>query len=109
MAAAFGADRPAVVCRELTKTHEEVRRGMLGDLAAWAVEGARGEITIVVAGAPEPTVALTGDELVRQVRVREEAGLTRKDAVAAVAQENGLPKREVFDAVVSAKRDAPPH
>jgi 16S rRNA (cytidine1402-2'-O)-methyltransferase len=104
MAAAFGADRSAVVCRELTKTHEEVRRGMLGDLAAWAVEGARGEITIVVAGAPEPTVALTGDEL-----VREQAGLTRKDAVAAVAQENGLPKREVFDAVVSAKRDAPPH
>jgi 16S rRNA (cytidine1402-2'-O)-methyltransferase len=109
MAAAFGADRPAVVCRELTKTHEEVRRGMLGDLAAWAADGARGEITIVVAGATEPTVALTGDELVRQVRVREEAGLSRKDAVAAVAQENGLAKRDVFDAVVSAKRDAPPH
>jgi 16S rRNA (cytidine1402-2'-O)-methyltransferase len=109
MAAAFGADRPAVVCRELTKTHEEVRRGPLGELAAWAADGARGEITIVVAGAPEPSVALTGDELVRQVLVREEAGLTRKDAVAAVAQETGVPKRAVYDAVVAAKRDAPPH
>jgi 16S rRNA (cytidine1402-2'-O)-methyltransferase len=109
MAAAFGADRPAVVCRELTKTHEEVRRGPLGDLAAWAADGARGEITIVVAGAPEPTVALTGDELVRQVRVREEAGLTRKDAVAAVAQETGVPKREVYDAVVAAKAGGAPH
>jgi 16S rRNA (cytidine1402-2'-O)-methyltransferase len=109
MAAVLGADRPAVVCRELTKTHEEVRRGTLAELASWAAEGVRGEITVVVGGAPEPTVDLTAGELVRQVHVREEAGLTRKDAVAAVAQETGVPKREVYDAVVAAKRDAPPH
>ena len=107
MAAAFGADRRAVVCRELTKTHEEVRRGSLGELAAWAAGGVRGEITVVVAGAPEPDVALSGGELVREVLLREEAGLTRKDAVAAVAQETGVPKREVYDAVAgSGKRDA---
>jgi 16S rRNA (cytidine1402-2'-O)-methyltransferase len=103
MAAAFGAERPAVVCRELTKTHEEVRRGPLGELAEWAAAGVRGEVTVVVAGAPEPTVELTPEELVRQVGVREAAGLTRKEAVAAVAQETGLPKREVYDAVVAAK------
>ena len=50
MAEAFGADRPAAVCRELTKTHEEVRRGPLAELVAWAADGVRGEVTIVVAG-----------------------------------------------------------
>jgi 16S rRNA (cytidine1402-2'-O)-methyltransferase len=109
MAAVLGADRGAVVCRELTKTHEEIRRGTLAELATWAADGVRGEVTLVVAGAPEPTVDLTGDELVRLVGVREEAGLTRKDAVAAVAQENGLARRIVYDAVVAAKRDAPSH
>ncbi|MCU1673843.1 MAG: hypothetical protein JWN77_1956 [Frankiales bacterium] len=103
MAAVLGEDRRAVVCRELTKTHEEVRRGTLAELAAWAADGVRGEVTVVVAGAPEPTVELTGDELVRQVGVRESAGLSRKEAIAAVAQENGVPRRDVFDAVVAAK------
>jgi 16S rRNA (cytidine1402-2'-O)-methyltransferase len=103
MAAVLGESRRAVVCRELTKTHEEVRRGTLGELAAWAADGVRGEITVVVAGAPEPSVELTAEELVRQVHVREEAGLSRKDAVAAVAQETGVPRRDVYDAVVQAK------
>ena len=103
---AFGPDRPAAVCRELTKTHEEVRRGSLGELVAWAADGVRGEITVVVAGAPEPAVELTAAELVRQVLVREAAGLTRKEAVAAVAQETGVPKREVYDAVVADKQSA---
>jgi 16S rRNA (cytidine1402-2'-O)-methyltransferase len=109
MCSVFGADRPAVVCRELTKTHEEVRRGSLGELAGWAAEGVRGEITVVVAGAPESAVELTGDELVRQVQVREAAGLSRKDAVAAVAQETGVARRIVYDAVVQAKADRPAH
>ncbi|WP_174250472.1 16S rRNA (cytidine(1402)-2'-O)-methyltransferase [Streptomyces globosus] len=107
MAEAFGADRRAAVCRELTKTYEEVRRGGLGDLAAWAAEGVRGEITVVVEGAPEAGPAdLDAAELVRRVRVREEAGERRKEAIAAVAAEAGLPKREVFDAVVAAKNAA---
>nr|WP_202487389.1 16S rRNA (cytidine(1402)-2'-O)-methyltransferase [Streptomyces sp. SID8354] len=104
MAEVFGADRRAAVCRELTKTYEEVRRGGLGELAAWAAEGVRGEITIVVEGAPESGPAeLDADELVRRVRIREEAGERRKEAIAAVAADAGLPKREVFDAVVAAK------
>nr|WP_202551436.1 16S rRNA (cytidine(1402)-2'-O)-methyltransferase [Streptomyces sp. SID8352] len=104
MAEVFGAQRRAAVCRELTKTYEEVRRGGLGELAAWAAEGVRGEITVVVDGAPQAVPGDVGpEELVRRVRVREEAGERRKEAIAAVAAEAGLPKREVFDAVVAAK------
>ena len=105
MAEAFGGTRPAAVCREMTKTYEEVRRGPLADLAAWAADGVRGEITVVVQGAPpaDPS-ALTPAELARRVAVREEeAGERRKEAIAAVAAETGVPKREVFDAVVAAK------
>ncbi|MEU0584881.1 16S rRNA (cytidine(1402)-2'-O)-methyltransferase [Streptomyces sp. NPDC006132] len=105
MAEVFGPERRAAVCRELTKTYEEVRRGGLGELAAWAAEGVRGEITVVVEGAPEQGPEEVGpEELVRRVRVREEAGERRKEAIAAVAVEAGVPKRVVFDAVVAAKK-----
>jgi 16S rRNA (cytidine1402-2'-O)-methyltransferase len=104
MAEVFGGERRAAVCRELTKTYEEVRRGPLAELAAWAAEGVRGEITVVVEGAPEKGAEEIDDaELVRRVRVREDAGERRKEAIAAVAVEAGLPKRQVFDAVVAAK------
>ncbi|MFC8097050.1 16S rRNA (cytidine(1402)-2'-O)-methyltransferase [Streptomyces sp. NPDC057363] len=104
MAEAFGTDRRAAVCRELTKTYEEVRRGPLRELAEWAAEGVRGEITVVVEGAPDKGPEEFGaEELVRRVRVREEAGERRKEAIAAVAAQVGVPKREVFDAVVAAK------
>ncbi|ARZ69678.1 Uroporphyrin-III C/tetrapyrrole (Corrin/Porphyrin) methyltransferase [Streptomyces albireticuli] len=107
MAEALGPKRRAAVCRELTKTYEEVKRGPLDELAAWAAEGVRGEITIVVEGAPEAGPQdLDPAELVRRVQVREEAGERRKEAIAAVAAEAGLPKREVFDAVVAAKNAA---
>ncbi|MFH9730571.1 16S rRNA (cytidine(1402)-2'-O)-methyltransferase [Streptomyces sp. NPDC017260] len=104
MAEVFGTDRRAAVCRELTKTYEEVRRGPLRELAEWAAEGVRGEITVVVEGAPDKGPEEFGaEELVRRVRVREEAGERRKEAIAAVAAQVGVPKREVFDAVVAAK------
>ncbi|MGW7079562.1 16S rRNA (cytidine(1402)-2'-O)-methyltransferase [Streptomyces sp. NPDC054871] len=107
MAEAFGDERRAAVCRELTKTYEEVKRGSLKELAEWAADGVRGEITVVVEGAPEKSPGDLGpDELVRRVRVREEAGERRKEAIAAVAAEAGLPKRDVFDAVVAAKNAA---
>ena len=104
MAEVFGAERRAAVCRELTKTYEEVKRGALGALAEWAADGVRGEITVVVEGAPAKGAEEVDDaELVRRVRVREEAGERRKEAIAAVAAEAGIPKRVVFDAVVAAK------
>lgn len=106
MAEVFGAERRAAVCRELTKTYEEVKRGGLGELAVWAADGVRGEITVVVEGAPERAPVTDPVELVRRVLVREEAGERRKEAIAAVASEAGVPKREVFDAVVAAKNAA---
>ncbi|WUT40200.1 16S rRNA (cytidine(1402)-2'-O)-methyltransferase [Streptomyces sp. NBC_00690] len=107
MAEVFGAGRRAAVCRELTKTYEEIKRGGLAELAAWAADGVRGEITVVVEGAPDAAPGdLDPDELVRRVLVREEAGERRKEAIAAVAVAAGVPKREVFDAVVAAKNTA---
>jgi 16S rRNA (cytidine1402-2'-O)-methyltransferase len=100
MADALGDDRPAAVCRELTKTHEEVRRGALRDLVAWAAAGVRGEVTIVVQGAT--AVAEVGDdpELWRDLVAELEVGGTpRKQAILEVARRAGVPKREVYDAV----------
>jgi 16S rRNA (cytidine1402-2'-O)-methyltransferase len=100
MAEAFGGDRRAAVCRELTKTHEEVRRGGLADLAAWAAEGVRGEVTLVVegttAGSDVPTDPASLAALVAEV---EAEGSTRKEAILEVARRAGLPKRVVYDAV----------
>ncbi|GAA1139058.1 16S rRNA (cytidine(1402)-2'-O)-methyltransferase [Nocardioides aquiterrae] len=100
MAEAFGTDRPAAVCRELTKTHEEVRRGPLGDLVAWAAEGVRGEVTIVVQGAaPTAEVANDPESLTAAVADLEADGSTRKEAIAEVARRAGVPKREVYNLV----------
>lgn len=104
MADVWGPGRAAVVCRELTKTYEEVLRGPLFELAAWAREvehGVRGEITIVVAGAAPREHVHTSTELRDLVRVREEQGLTRRDAIAAVTEATGARKRDVFDAAHS--------
>jgi 16S rRNA (cytidine1402-2'-O)-methyltransferase len=108
LADALGPGRPAVVCRELTKTHEEVRRGTLGELAAWAAGGPLGEITIVVAGAPRRRAdpARTGPRAAAEVAALERAGTPRKDAIAEVARELGLRKRDVYDALVAAKAGA---
>jgi 16S rRNA (cytidine1402-2'-O)-methyltransferase len=99
LAGAFGADRPAAVCRELTKIHEEVRRGGLAELASWAAGGVRGEVTVVVAGAPAQA-APEAAELARRVAELEEAGQPRKAAIKAVAEAAGVPKRAVYDAVI---------
>jgi len=98
MAHAFGDDRSAAVCRELTKLHEQVRRGPVRDLADWASGGVRGEVTIVVAGRmPEEPGGLDDEQVATLVRRAEQRGLSRRDAVAAVARETGLPRRSVYD------------
>ena len=102
-AAAFGDTREAAVCRELTKTYEEIRRGPLAELAAWAAEGVKGEITLVVAGAPERTVEMDDASLAAAVAEEEAAGATRMEAIRAVVVRSGLPKRSVYVAVLAAK------
>ncbi len=100
-ATVLGADRPAAVCRELTKTYEEVRRGPLGDLAAWAAAGVRGEITVVIAGAPARTASLA--EAIEEVQARVERGERFSEAATAVAELLGLPRRRVYDAALKAR------
>ena len=102
-AGAFGDTRAAAVCRELTKTYEEIRRGPLAELAEWAAAGVKGEITLVVAGAAEEVVELDAAALAAAVAAEEEMGATRKDAIRAVVDRTGLPKRTVYDAVLAAK------
>jgi 16S rRNA (cytidine1402-2'-O)-methyltransferase len=96
MAEVLGPDRPAAVCREMTKTYEEVRRGGLAELAAWAAGGVRGEITVVVQGAEPGALPVA----------TEEGADPRKAALAAVAAAYGLDRKDVYDAVVAAKKAA---
>jgi len=99
---AFGADRPAVLCREMTKTYEQVIRGSLADLVAAADAGLRGEITLVVRGAPAALeVPPEASELAALVEELVGAGRTRRDAVDEVAARFGLPRRSVYAAAVS--------
>jgi 16S rRNA (cytidine1402-2'-O)-methyltransferase len=101
LAAALSGGRRAVVCRELTKTHEEVRRGTLDELAGWAADGIRGEVTIVVAGAARQDGQAGPADLAAaasEVAARMAAGASHKDAAAAVAAELGLTTRTVYRA-----------
>jgi 16S rRNA (cytidine1402-2'-O)-methyltransferase len=102
MSAAFGADRRTAVCRELTKTYEEVKRGPLDELVTWSKDGVRGEITVVVAGA-DPDKTLTPAGLAAEVAIDEEAGTPRKQAISDVAKRFNVPKRTVYDAVLAAR------
>jgi 16S rRNA (cytidine1402-2'-O)-methyltransferase len=102
IAAVFGADRRAAVCRELTKTHEEVRRGTLAELAAWAAASqVRGEITVVVSGASAVREPVDDDVLAAEVTQRMAAGASRRDAVDQVAAARGLARRVVYAAATS--------
>lgn len=101
MVETFGAQRSACVCRELTKTYEEIRRGTLGELHAWAdglQAGVRGEITLVVAGASESPAEIAAEELKALVTEAEAEGLSRRDAIARVAAETGARKKDVYAA-----------
>jgi 16S rRNA (cytidine1402-2'-O)-methyltransferase len=101
LSAVFGPDRSAAVCRELTKTYEEVRRGALAALAEWSAESApRGEITVVVAGAvPSADDRPSDEQLKAEVAEEEATGVSRRDAVTAVATLHGLRRREVYNLV----------
>ena len=96
-----GADRPAAVCRELTKTYEQVLRGSLAELAQWAADvEVRGEITVVLAGAVARDAPM--DVLVERVRGRVADGERLKDAVHAVAAGSSVSKRDLYAAALPA-------
>jgi 16S rRNA (cytidine1402-2'-O)-methyltransferase len=97
----LGAERPAAVCRELTKTYEEVRRGNLAELAQWAAgDEVRGEITVVVGGAVTGSVAVDPAVLAAEVAALVADGVDRKAAIRQVATRHALPKRDVYHATL---------
>jgi 16S rRNA (cytidine1402-2'-O)-methyltransferase len=101
-ASELGDTRRAAVCRELTKVHEEVVRGSLGELVDWAAGPVLGEITVVLAGAqPKADIGT----LVAEVSVLTDTGMRVKDACAEViAAHPGAPsRRELYDAVLRSK------
>ncbi|RSM42057.1 16S rRNA (cytidine(1402)-2'-O)-methyltransferase [Amycolatopsis balhimycina DSM 5908] len=97
----LGGARRAAVCRELTKTYEEVKRGTLSELAEWASEGVRGEITVVLSGAEPRSVSVA--DLVDEVSARVAAGERLKSAAAEVAEATGVSKKELYDAVLASR------
>ena len=101
MATAFGADRRVVVARELTKLHEEVRRGTAAELAAWAADGVRGEICIVVEGAAPAVASL--DDGVARVAELVASGARLKDAASEVAEVTGLGRRDLYEGALAAR------
>jgi 16S rRNA (cytidine1402-2'-O)-methyltransferase len=110
LAEALGADRRAALCRELTKLHEEVRRGTLGELAASTADGVRGEVTLVVAGADRATGGASSLDLAAQVAEVEAllaSGQRTKEAVATVAARAGSAKRALYQAVLDARETGP--
>ncbi len=95
----LGGDRRAAVCRELTKTYEEIRRGPLAEVAAWAAQGVRGEITVVLA--PAVAAEPSAEDLADRVVALVDSGMRLKDACAQVARETGASKRELYEAAIS--------
>ncbi|MFM8843690.1 MAG: 16S rRNA (cytidine(1402)-2'-O)-methyltransferase [Actinomycetota bacterium] len=100
----FGGGRQGAICREITKTYEETIRGSLDELYAWSQSKEMlGEFTIVVAGYEPGISVLSDQEIAAIVRRNEASGISRKEAIAMTAQELRIPKRKVFDIMVSEK------
>jgi 16S rRNA (cytidine1402-2'-O)-methyltransferase len=94
--------RPAVLAREMTKLHEEIRRGSLDELAESVVaDPPRGEIVLVIEGAiHENAPVVPPQELAARARDLMGRGVDRKEALAKVARDAGVRKRAVFDALL---------
>ncbi len=102
-AAALGADRRVAVCRELTKPHEEVFRGSIADAQAWAEEGVRGEVTLVVSGAT--VEAASPEEALALVQARIADGMKLSAAVTEVAGITGTRRKDLYAAALAAKEE----
>lgn len=96
-------ERRAAVCRELSKTYEQVKRGTLPELAEWAQDGVRGEITVVIEGAGD--IAADVDSLIDAAQQRVDSGERLKAVCADLAKIHGVSKNELYDAVISAREN----
>ena len=105
MALAFGADRRGAICRELTKTYEEVRRGSLQELSEWAASEIRGEVTLVVGGATQPTADL--ETAAEEALGLAAGGMKLRAAVAQVAQQHGMAKNALYDLALKTQHSQP--
>ncbi len=103
----LGNQRLGAVCRELTKTYEEIERGSLEHLVQWAAAGVLGEVTLVIDGAPAVQPAFSDEDLRDLVHGHEHEGSSRKDAIALVVSATGLPKRRVYNAAHGGDTPAP--
>jgi 16S rRNA (cytidine1402-2'-O)-methyltransferase len=99
----LGSDRRAAVCRELTKTYEEVRRGTLAELAEWAAAGVKGEITVVLSGATPAEADI--DDLAARAQALADGGMRLKAACEEVTRGTGVSRREVYEAVLAARSE----
>jgi 16S rRNA (cytidine1402-2'-O)-methyltransferase len=99
---ALGPDRPACVARELTKVHEELARGTLGELAARFAEGARGEVVVVVEGAGAAAARASVESPERRIETLVAQGLRAREIAAAIAGELGIPRREAYARALAA-------
>ena len=105
MAVAFGPDRSAAVCRELTKTYEEVLRGSLQELAEWAASDVRGEVTLVVGGATQPAADL--QTAAEEALSLAAGGMKLRAAVAEVAGQQGLSKNALYELALKTQHSRP--
>lgn len=99
-AAEILGERHAAVCRELTKTFEEVKRGTLAELAEWSRDGVKGEVTVVIDGGHETQ---DPEDVVALVQQRVDGGMRAKDAVKEVAKNAGIKAGELYDAFIAAR------
>ena len=104
LASACGPLRRAVVARELTKLHEEVVRGSLAELCEWSEGPVKGEVVVVVEGAPETAAEATDDQLRIAVEALVADGVSRRDAAASTAAAHGVSRRRVYNLVVEEKK-----
>jgi 16S rRNA (cytidine1402-2'-O)-methyltransferase len=93
---ALGSDRRAVVARELTKLHEEIVRASLSELTEWAAETPKGEVVLVIEGAP-PAPEPSDTDLVSALRATMAGGVSRRDASEEVAEMFGVGRRRVYE------------
>lgn len=102
----FGADRNAVICREMSKQYEEVVRGSIRELLEWSKsKEILGEITVVISGFDPEAREIKDDEIIESVLHHENSGISRKEAMAEVAKSYGIAKRTVFDVMVAYKSE----